>query len=53
MSTSAVTLRHLLLQGVSMGPAAQQMLAELLMSRAGLVKLVSLDLSEASSLLRP
>lgn len=30
-----------------MGPAAQQMLAELLLSRAGFVKLVSLDLSEA------
>ncbi|CAK9049921.1 Tonsoku-like protein (Inhibitor of kappa B-related protein) (I-kappa-B-related protein) (IkappaBR) (NF-kappa-B inhibitor-like protein 2) (Nuclear factor of kappa light polypeptide gene enhancer in B-cells inhibitor-like 2) [Durusdinium trenchii] len=47
-STSAATLRHLSLQGVAMGPAAQQMLAELLMSRAGFVKLASLDLREVS-----
>eukprot|EP00913_Durusdinium_trenchii_P021972 g20645.t1 len=32
-STSAATLRHLSLQGVAMGPAAQQMLAELCLGR--------------------
>lgn len=48
ISSSAVTLRHLLLQSVSMGPSAQQILAELLMSHAGFVKLITLNLSEVS-----
>lgn len=48
ISPSAVTLRHLLLQSVSMGPSAQQILAELLMSHAGFVKLITLNLSEVS-----
>lgn len=34
ISSSAVTLRHLLLQSVSMGPSAQQMLAELQLGTA-------------------
>jgi len=48
ISSSAVTLRHLRLQSVSMGPAAQQMLAELLISHSGFVKLCTLNLSEVS-----
>ena len=34
ISSSAVTLRHLLLQSVSMGPSAQQILAELQLGTA-------------------
>eukprot|EP00438_Fugacium_kawagutii_P021732 Skav236226 [mRNA] locus=scaffold132:191361:289207:+ [translate_table: standard] len=34
ISSSSVTLRHLVLRNVSMGPSAQQMLAELHLSRA-------------------
>ena len=42
ISSSAVTLRHLRLQSVSMGPAAQQMLAELFRGIQKHGKLVSL-----------